>query len=155
MKRITTLCLVITLMSFSFFIQSSAAIKPGDDSLELTLNAPVSVKAGQSFIMKLFGENKEWESIFVSSVTATVIDPWTGTRIAGPTPTTIGKTLVGRKATWVGGVYTEIPGGTFGKTISVSIPASAANKTLGIVIYALDPESEVRGVIGWGFVVLP
>jgi hypothetical protein len=130
--------------------------------LKLDPSGAVSVTAGQTLTLTITVTNHSSNSITCASLQAVVINPWTGTRILGPTSFPVPpaqQTLAGE--TTICDEYgncTTTPGGSTNVTVTLTIPrtvpgtyTSTVNMTLGAIIYALDPNSTVRSVTGWSF----
>ncbi len=143
------------------------AITLGGSGLKLNVTGAVTVKAGPHtpLTLTVTVTNNSSASIRCDSLQAVVIDPWTGTRIVGPNSVTVNTLLngetTGQNCDDYGNCYTyTVPGsgGSTPVTVSLTIPTtflgtytSTVNKTLAVMIYALDDHATVVGVTGWAF----
>jgi hypothetical protein len=130
---------------FAFPVQATKV--DGEQWFELTASGNFSVKSGAALSLKIKITNDQRVNTpeFVKSLQAVIIDPFSGTRVAGPKTFAVNKSIPRGESTDV-----SI---SFSITETENIPV--VNKTLAVIIAAVDEENAVRGTTGWGFVVLP
>jgi hypothetical protein len=123
------------------FATLAGAVSIEDEWFDVKAYGPISIKVNTPTPINVVIENIDSRSRSANSLMAIVIDPFTGTRVAGPITKDVSEILV--------------PNQKITKQFNFNIPSSHVNKTLAAIISVLGPTSTVRGTGGWGFVTVP
>lgn len=132
-------------------VESGMALEfSGNQYFGINIVGPVSVRAGAAFSLQIIVKDKlndgcpvpfcdppvDPSVLTVGSLQIVVIDPFSGARVYGPQEFSVNKQF------------------TFGEEISQSVsilvPVAYRNKSLAVIVSAVDENSIVRGTAGWG-----
>jgi len=142
MKKILSVGLLFVLFSVVISASSAQAIRIDKQQwFKVSVSGPISAKAGSILSLTVTAQNKDYVVHTLNSLQIIVIDPFNGTRVLGPVVTTP--------------MLDILPDKSGSSKVSLTIPNTEAtiNKTLAVIITAIDDKSTVRGATGWGFVV--
>lgn len=132
--------LVLACLVFTTTFASALSLE-GDDWFKLIPSGPVYVRVNAPLSINVVIQNKTQAPQAVHNLQVVVIEPMTGKRVLGPIEVDVNATIPANLS------QTAV--------VDVKIPQAYSNRTLAMVICAVDPGSVVRGSTGWAFVTWP